>query len=231
MAVQQLGTFYGVSVGPGDPELITVKALRALGACPVIAVPRTRGENALALSIAQGAVDLSQKEIVYLDFLMSTDEDALAQNRAGHAAVIASRLERGEDVAMLSLGDISTFSTFSYLQALLEDRFPVRVIPGVTSYCAAAAVLGKSLTVQDQPLTIIPASRTSMDSSLALPGTKVLMKSASSLKEVIEELDARGLAKRASLVQNCGLANQKVFDDIRDENIQAEYFTVVLVGA
>ncbi len=109
------GIFYGVGVGPGDPELLTVKALRTIERCPVIAAPETRGEKTLALDIARQAVNLEGKTILPLQFLMTRDKQALDQSHRQQAQKIIAYLEQGVDVAMLNLGDVSIYSTFSYI--------------------------------------------------------------------------------------------------------------------
>ena len=109
------GVLYGVSVGPGDPELITLKAVRLIKECPVLAVPRTKGENTLALSIVKQAADIRGKEIVYTDFSMTRDKEVLNKNYDRIAGLLAEYLEKGQNVAMLNIGDISIYSTFSYV--------------------------------------------------------------------------------------------------------------------
>ena len=118
------GTFYGVGVGPGDPELITLKAVRAIERCPVIAAPETRGEKTLALDIARGAVDLTGKTILRMQFLMTRDKQALEESHRRQARQIMEHLDAGRDVAMLNLGDVSIYSTFSYiLEIVLEQGY------------------------------------------------------------------------------------------------------------
>ena len=117
---KRIGTFYGVSVGPGDPELMTLQAVRRLENCPVIAAPQTPKGGMLALDIAKGAVDLSGKTILPLRFAMSLDP---AVQKAAHieaARAVKEYLDAGQDVAMLNLGDVSVYATFGYLQEILE---------------------------------------------------------------------------------------------------------------
>ena len=144
---KRIGTFYGVSVGPGDPELMTLQAVRRLENCPVIAAPQTPKGGMLALDIAKGAVDLSGKTILPLCFAMSLDP---AVQKAAHieaARAVKEYLDAGQDVAMLNLGDVSVYATFGYLQEILEaEGCKTVMLPGVTSFCAAAARLGQSLT-------------------------------------------------------------------------------------
>ena len=126
---KRIGTFYGVSVGPGDPELMTLQAVRRLENCPVIAAPQTPKGGMLALDIAKGAVELSGKTILPLRFAMSLDP---AVQKAAHieaARAVKEYLDAGQDVAMLNLGDLSVYATFRYLQEILEavDDDPARL--------------------------------------------------------------------------------------------------------
>lgn len=224
------GILYGVSVGPGDPELLTLKAVRVLKACSVIATPQTAGEKTLALDIAAAAVDLSEKTIVTLPFLMTRDKAALAENHRAQAETVKAFLEEGKDVAMLNLGDVSIYSTFAYLmENLVAQHYEVKMIAGVTSFCAVAAALGTGLTAMNQPLHIVPASGMPLGETLAMSGTKVLMKSGSQMPAVLQTLIETGLADKTMLVQNCGLPNEKICRDIRTMSPDASYFTTVIV--
>lgn len=224
------GKLYGVSVGPGDPELLTLKAVSRLRQCGVLAAPRTAGGSSLALQIAAGAIDIAGKHIEYLDFLMTRDADKLAESHHLAADRIAKHLEAGQDVAVLNLGDASLYSSYSYLCALLTARgYAAETIPGVTSFCACAALLNRSLTAMHTPLHILPASMADLPSALALPGGKVLMKSGSSLPEIKRRLHDSGLAHRSVFVTDCGLPTQRVYLNI-DEASAESYFTTILIS-
>lgn len=224
------GKFYGVSVGPGDPSLMTLKAVSYIRQCGVLAAPRTADGHSLALSIAAGALDLSEKQIEFLDFLMTRNSDKRTKNHFALAERIASHLDAGRDVAMLNLGDASLYSSYSYLcHILLQRGYHVETIPGVTSFCACAALLNRSLTEMHTPLHILPASTPDLPSALALTGGKVLMKAGGALPEVIRLLHEQGLAERSALVTDCGLPTQQVctnLDQITGEN----YFTTILIA-
>ncbi len=228
------GICYGVGVGPGDPELMTLKAVRVLEACDVVAAPQTRQGSTLALDIARGAADLSGKEIVLLPFAMSRDAQARESRHAEAIEAIAAHLAQGKDVACVTLGDVGVFSTFSYLADGLRTRgFEVQIIPGVTSFSAVAARLGEGLTEMDEPLHVIPAAACAdeLDALLDLPGTKVFMKSCGSLPQLVQALERRGETGRASFVANCGLPNELVCRDLAsfDPNENPGYFTTVVV--
>ncbi|WP_458861649.1 precorrin-2 C(20)-methyltransferase [Acidaminobacterium chupaoyuni] len=224
------GKFYGVAVGPGDPELMTLKAVRVLNECEVVAAPETKGEKTLALDIASGAVDLSGKELVTLQFLMTKDPQKLEENHRLQAEKIMRCLEEGKSVAMLNLGDVSIYSTFSYLlEQIKQAGYETQVIPGVPSFCAVAALLQQSLTVMNKPLHIIPAGHEGLEESLDLPGTKVLMKTGKAMPLVRRALKERGLYEKASLVQNCGLPEQHICRSLDEADDSIGYFTTIVV--
>ena len=141
------GVFYGVGVGPGDPELLTLKAVHLLERCPVIAAPRTKSGEMLALDIASAAVDLGEKTIVPLYFSMERDKAVQHAAHVDAAEAVRPYLDAGQDVAMLNLGDVSIYATYVYLMEILgEQGYEPVMVPGVPSFCAVAARLGVSLT-------------------------------------------------------------------------------------
>ena len=143
------GTFYGVSVGPGDPELLTLQAVRLIRKCPVLAAPQTSSGQMLALDIARSALGeaLDGKTIIPLHFAMSRDPAVLAASHKEAVQAVRPYLDAGQDTAMLNLGDVSIYATFGYLQCLLEaEGYPTAMAAGVPSFCAAAAQLNVPLT-------------------------------------------------------------------------------------
>ena len=137
---EQTGTFYAVSVGPGDPELLTLQAVRVLEHTPVIAAPQTASGQMLALDIARGAVDLTGKSVLPLRFTMSHDAAVRAESYRAAASAVEAELRQGRDVAMVNLGDVALYATAYYIFAEIErDGFPAVMLPGVTSVSAVAA--------------------------------------------------------------------------------------------
>lgn len=135
-----MGTFYGISTGPGDPELLTLKAVRTIAQCGVVACLQTKSGERLALRIAEGAADLSGKTILPLEFPMTRDKRTLAENYDRITDILCAQLET-QDVGMLCLGDLSVYATFPEIGKRVAERgFAVQSIPGVTSFCAAAAL-------------------------------------------------------------------------------------------
>ena len=221
------GVLYGVGVGPGDPELLTLKALRTLERCPVIAAPRTRGGEMLALDIVRRATPLEHKTILPLDFTMSRDPAVLHESHLRAAETIAVHLSAGRDVAMLNLGDVSIYATFGYIMDILRRRgYAVVMIPGVPSFCAAAARLGITLVRGETPLHIAPATGP-IEPMLALPGAKVLMKAGRRLPEVRAALEQT--EEFAALVENCGLPGETIYSDLRQAPESVGYFATAIV--
>ncbi len=224
------GKLYGISVGPGDPELITIKAQKAIQSCGVIAVPVTKGGSEVALDIAKGLMSFEDKKILKLKFLMTRDPEELGKSHLLVAEQIEEELEKGNDVGMLNLGDISVFSTFSYIEEIVRSHgYKTSIIPGVTSFCASAAKLGISLTSMNSPLHIIPGGSGSLEECLDLPGNKVLMKSGKAIQKVKEELKKRGIYEKAYAVQNCGLPNETVCRDLDEMSDNPSYFSTIIV--
>ena len=227
------GTFYGVSVGPGDPELLTFQAVRLIRQCPVLAAPQTVSGQMLALDIARRALgaELDGKTILPLHFAMSRDPAVLQASHEAAADAVQAHLDAGTDVAMLNLGDVSIYATFGYVQELLQARgYAAAMAAGVPSFCAAAARLNRPLTDgMDIPLTIAPGSWA--DRVLDLPGSKVLMKSGRQLPALLETLDAHGALNKSALVCNCGLPDEAVYPDLSAARPAdaAGYFATVLV--
>lgn len=224
------GVFYGVGVGPGDPELLTVKALRTLERCPVIAAPRTKSGEMLALDIVRQAMPLEGKTILPLDFTMSRDPAVLRASRLRAAEAAGAHLAAGRDVAMLNLGDVSIYATFGYLMDILTgEGYEAVMVPGVPSFCAVAARLGTSLTTVSSPLHILPGGGGSLAEQLDLPGTKVLMKSGRQLPQAVETLGQKGLLEKAAMVRDCGLPTEEVCRDLTQLRPDTGYFATVIV--
>lgn len=221
------GIAYGVGVGPGDPELMTLKAIRLIKDSDVIAVPGKAAKESVAYQIAVANVpELAHKELVPISMPMVQNRELIAQEHKKGAKCIEEYLDQGKNVVYLTLGDPTIYCTFSDLQRILEaDGYVVELISGITSFCAAAARLKLPLTEWDEQLHIIPALH-KLDEPLSYPGNYVLMKSASHMREVKLLLEASG--REVSAVENCGMKSERIYLKTSEIPDGAGYFSLII---
>lgn len=244
------GRFTGVGVGPGDPELMTLKAVRRIQKCDVIAVPVSdvsleeprfvkadgAAENecggyedrCVAYQIALGACpEMAEKDRIFLPMPMIREKEQLKMIHDRGAGAVAELLEKGLDVVFLTLGDPTVYSTCMYVHKRLKrDGFRTEIIPGIPSFCAAAARLDIPLVENRQELHILPASY-EIGKSLQLPGTKVLMKAGSRIGEVKRILVENGM--EAEMVENCGMPAERLYYGAEAIPEQAGYYSLLVV--
>ena len=220
------GTIYGVGVGPGDPELMTLKAVRLIRDCDVIAVPHSEADKCVALKIASDAVGgILDKTIVPIDMPMTRDATLRFTAYEAGADTISTILDEGKNVVFLTLGDPSVYSTYGYLHACLIARgYDAQLVPGVTSFCASAAALGIPLCEDREQLHRIPGAA-GAEEALTLHGTKVFMKGNSA--ELKQALKDRNLPVFAA--ENCGMENEVLHRSADELNGDSGYFTVTIV--
>ena len=220
------GILYGIGVGPGDPGLMTVKAVQTARDCDVIAVPHKDREKCLALKIALGAApELAEKTILTVDMPMTKDKQRLEAAYVAGTKLLTDTLDQGKNVAFLTLGDPTVYSTYLYLHSRVAALgYETKIIPGVTSFCAAAAELGISLCENQQELHIIPGTYNPTE-AFAYPGVKVMMKN--DLPKTLKYLKEQGLS--GCMVENCGLPNQRVYHTVEEIPEDAGYFSLLIV--
>lgn len=224
------GTLYSIGVGPGDPELLTLKAQRLLKECDVIAIPE--GDNGIqtAKNIVDQVVDTSDKEQLVVYMPMTKDMAVMDKAHRKGADDIIKYLDEGKNVVFITLGCPTVYATCIYVHKLvLKDGYNAVLVPGVTSFCAVAATLNVSLCERAEPLIILPGSYKESSKFLDGPGNKVLMKSASEIVRVRDELKERGLLTHAGMVERCGLPGQKIYKDLNEVDDKSSYFSVILV--
>ena len=222
------GKLYGVGVGPGDPKLMTYLAVETIKNCPVIAVPADGKEHAISYKIASGIVkDMDQKECLGLSSPMTKDREILEKNYQKVSEEIIKKLDEGKNVAYLTLGDPTVYSTYIYIQRIVKEcGYNVEIINGVPSFCAVAAKLGDSLADRSEQLHIIP-SNYDIKEALKLPGNKILMKAASKLSDVKKVLKEQG--QKAWMIENCGMEEEKIYHGVEEMPEKATYYTTLLV--
>lgn len=224
------GTLFGVSVGPGDPELLTLKAVRVLREADVVAVPRVgAGRRQTAFGIVRDY--LEGKPLIDCATPMTRDRTQAQDAYRVIADKIAAHLDAGRDVAYVCLGDVGVYSTYYYVHDLLVSRgYGAEVVPGVTSFCAAAARLGVPLCEGPEALVVAPViAGNAKEAAMAVPGTKVFMKSGRELGQVRRLVEEAGRMESTSLVVNCGLDDEAVYRRFADvPGDMADYFTLVI---
>lgn len=225
------GILYGVGVGPGDPELLTLKAARIIRECDVVAVPDSGSGEQVALDIAREQVGC--KPVLRCPMPMTRDREELRLGREESAGMICGCLEKGETVAFLTLGDPTVYSTYLYLHRLVEEKgYEAHMVAGVPSFCAAAAALDMPLCEAGQPLHILPASYAGAEEALGLDGVKVLMKSGRSIGRLVELLGEKGLAGQSAMAERVGLPGERLTPDLaklEGGQLSAGYFSIVIV--
>jgi precorrin-2/cobalt-factor-2 C20-methyltransferase len=224
------GKIHGLGVGPGDPELITLKALRLLRAAPVVAYPAPEEGPSFARGIVARWLVPSQIEIAIRMPMETARFPAQAiYDRA--AAEIAGHLAAKRDVAVLCQGDPFFYGSFMYLFERLAERFPIAVIPGVSSLTACAAVAGWPLAARDDALIVLPATlgETELAHRLAAADAAIIIKLGRHFAKVRDVLDRLGLSGNARYIERATLAAERVLPlaDVQAENVP--YFSMILV--
>ena len=245
------GKFYGVGVGPGDPELLTLKAIRCIRESDIIAMAVSRPdtlevlyqmettkenqrqyEKLLEACIAYQIVhavcpEIEEKEKLFLPMPMMKEKEELKQIHDMCAEKTMELLRQGKQIAFITLGDPTVYSTCLYVEKRISRAgFETEFIPGITSFCAAAARLGICLAENKEEIHIIPASY-QVEDSLQLAGTKILMKTVSKMPFVKKTIMEQGLEVR--MVENCGMETERVYHGAEEIPDQAGYYSLMIL--
>jgi precorrin-2/cobalt-factor-2 C20-methyltransferase len=226
----KIGKLIGIGVGPGDPELLTVKAVKVLEKVQVICAPRSSDKRpSLALSVVQPIIDGREDNYQVMEplFPMIEDKKALKVHWKLAAELITKELKEGCDVAFITLGDPSIYSTFSYVAQIIKDQgYPVDTIPGISSFTGCAASAGISLGEKDEIIVVLPKVDHRLEQILGYADTAVIMKT-SRHPELLEEIinqDTRD--KKILSVQNCGMKDEKLFEGFANKD---KYLSTTIV--
>ena len=225
------GKLFGIGVGPGDTELLTLKAAKVLETVPVIFSPKSSKEkDSIALSIVKPILekrdDYKRLMIVAPIFPMIENKDELEKIWDSASEMIAQYLDSGRDVAFITLGDTSVFSTYSYVQKRLIDDYEIETIPGITSFTACAATRNKALVEQNQILTIVPKIDDRLEQVLEYSDSIVLMKASRNTAELEDTIEQKERNKEIYSVQNCTRENEKVIEGFSTEK---PYLTTTII--
>lgn len=221
------GILYGVGVGPGDPKLLTLLAIETIQSVDLVAIPDTNGENT-ALRIVKDYI--KDKELMLCPMPMSRDMETVEKGHRTSCGMLEGELSKGRNIAFITLGDPTVYSTYMYINRIIcEKGYTTRIIPGITSFCAAACALNTALCEREETLHIIPASYGITDDILALEGTKVLMKSGRNMAAIKEKLKEMKLYHRAQMVECCSMENEKVYRSLEEVSEASSYFSTIIV--
>ena len=227
------GTLYGIGVGPGAPDLITLRAVAALKSVSVIlAAASPKNDDSLALSIAAPHLP-EETQIVRLDFPMTLDTDALKAAWENNARITAEILRSGCDAAFLTLGDPLIYSTFGYLMRTLASfapELPVRVIPGITSFQEAAAKTGTVLCEGEENLLVISGINDSerLEKALSLADSAVILKTYRNATAICRALAAAGRNGETRFASRLGLAGEMTVKGLDNIPEKPHYLSLIL---
>ncbi len=208
------GKLYGIGVGPGDSELMTVKAARLVGEADIIITPKTeKKDGSVALNIAQPYIQ-DHTEIVPVVFPMVFHAETLSDAWLEAKNIIVSYLEAGKNVVFLTLGDPMFYSTYMYVYRLVENTgYEIETVPGVPAFCAIGSHLGYPIVEKEEVLAIVPAtaSKEKIDAVLAVADDAVIMKVYKNFNEVQETLVKHNMADDAVMISRVGLPDEEVY--------------------
>ena len=226
------GIFYGIGVGPGDPELLTVKAINAIKISEVIIAPKTeKKSDSLALTIAKPYLR-ADVQVVFQTFPMVKDFETSPEIFESNVAEILSYLRDGKNVGFLTLGDPMFFSTYIYIFKLLKKYgVQIETVAGVPAFLAIAAKIGYPVAYGNEILSIVPATADYQKISDALKNSDaaVLMKVYKNFGEIAEILNAENISENAVLVSRCGLEDEKIISNINAcKNEKLNYLSTIL---
>jgi precorrin-2/cobalt-factor-2 C20-methyltransferase len=239
VAIEQgtrIGTLYGIGVGPGDPELITVKAFRLMKECPVIAYPKKRmGGKSYALEIVELYIQPEEKTMLGLVFPMTKDPEVLDREWSRTVELCWEHLKEGRDIAFVTEGDPNLYSTFIHAARLFGERYPevpVRTVPGISSLLGAAASLGHPLADGDEQVAIIPATedRAAMKKAIVEHDTVIFIKVAKVIDMMVDILGELGLLRKASVITKATSPYEQIWRNVEElKGQELEYLTLMAV--
>ncbi|MDQ0216917.1 precorrin-2 C(20)-methyltransferase [Peribacillus cavernae] len=233
--MSNLGTLYGLGVGPGDPELITVKAFRVIQESPVIAYPRKRkGSKSYAHRIAEVYIRPEEKEMLGLVFPMTKDQAILDREWNDTVKKVWQKLYEGKDVAFVTEGDPLLYSTFIHMMKLMQELHPeveIKTVPGISSFNGSASRLGIALADGDEHVAIVPArdDYEAMKKAIEDHDAVVFIKVAKVIDLMITVLRDLDLLEKASVVTKVTSDEEVIWNVSELEGLELEYLTLMVV--
>jgi precorrin-2/cobalt-factor-2 C20-methyltransferase len=227
------GKLYGIGVGPGNPDLMTLRAKELLEKAQVIAYPvKKLGEEGVALNIISQRVDVKGKEVVELLFSMNPDDEVRKKCRAEAMEKICGLLDQGKDIAMVTLGDVAVYSTYMYIDRDIQARgYETEVVPGIPSFCHGAALARLPLMIGEESVAVVSLAKRNNENAekvLDAVDNLVIMKAFASIPAIVEMLNKRNIPlANATVMSNIGMEDEYLGP--LDPNREYGYFTTVLV--
>ncbi len=225
-----IGKLYGLGVGPGDPELVTLKAARIIKETDIIFAPQSRsGRPSVALKIVQPIIDERETECEILQplFPMTEDKEELDKSWNDAAEMLYDKLSDGLDVVFVTLGDPTVFSTFSYVSKLLQKKgVEVVLVPGITAMTACSTTAGIQLTEQDDIMVVVPQVDDRLPKILPYVDTIVAMKTSRHLDVLEDCINKDPREKEIISVQNCTMENEEIIHGFVDNK---KYFSTSII--
>ena len=223
------GRFYGIGVGVGDPENITVKATKRLHEVDVIVLPEAKsGEGSTAFNIVKEYVKPDVEQL-FLEFPMIKDMEARKVFRKNNADKISEELEKGKNVAFLTIGDPMTYSTYTYVLEHISDDVEIETIAGITSFNSIAARLNIPLMIGDEDLKVVSVNRkTDVYKEIENNQNLVLMKISRDFEKIKKAIIETGNKENAVIVSNCGKENEVFYWDIESVE-EVPYFSTMIL--
>ena len=226
------GILYGIGVGPGDPEMLTLRAVRAIKEADVICLPKADKYECRAFQIALPAVpELKYKKTISFDFEMTRDEETLAKMHAEFYEKYRQLIMDGYNLAFLTIGDPTVYSTFGYTMKLAKkDGIEVEIINGITSFCGSAAAAGILLSERDENIHII-SGQGNLEEELKISGTKIIMKSGRNVASIKERLIELEQADKISVyaVVDCGMETEQIFNGAMMIPDDSKYMMTIII--
>lgn len=222
------GKLYGIGVGPGDPELLTLKAVRIIKECDVIAVPGKEKDETVAYKIVRQAIpEIIEKKCLEIDMPMTKDKEKLAQSHTIAFEKISKVLDSGKNVAFLTLGDPCIYSTYIYVHQKVEQAgYETEIVSGIPSFCAVSARLNQGLVERNEMLHVIPSSY-GIEEGMKLSGTRVLMKAGKKMGQVKDQV--KKMNAQVEMIENCGMADEKIYHNVEEIPDEAGYYSLIIV--
>jgi precorrin-2/cobalt-factor-2 C20-methyltransferase len=230
MVAIQTGRLYGIGVGPGDPELLTLKAYRLLQAAPVVAYQAANDRESIARSIVAPYLKGHQIEVCF-NFPRALDPEAAYQLYSDAIEPIAAHLSAGRDVVVLCAGDPLFYGSFMYLFTRLADRFITEIVPGIPSPMAAAAAIGTPLCYQNDVFSVLAAtlSAEALKAQLINADAVAIIKLRRHFDKVRQVLIELDLLDRAKYIERATAKDQRILsiEDVDPRNVP--YFSLIVV--